>query len=184
MFEEALKQFGKIDAMVNNAGIIRLGLLTDFPEADWRALFRVNVDGVLFCCQMVVPHMVSRRQGAIVNVSSWNGKVGMPIFGAYSATKFAVIGLTQALAKEVAAHGIRVNAVCPGIVAGTAMRAEVERLSPQYNIPPSAERATVVPLKRLALPEDIARVVAFLLSEESGYMTGQAINITGGLWMH
>ena len=184
MVEEALKQFGKIDAMVNNAGIIRLGLLTDFPEADWRALFRVNVDGVLFCCQMVVPHMVSRRQGSIVNVSSWNGKVGMPIFGAYCATKFAVIGLTQALAKETAPHGIRVNAVCPGIVAGTDMRAEVEHLSPQYNLSPSVERAKDVPLRRLAVSEDIARVVAFLLSEEAGYMTGQAINVTGGLWMH
>jgi len=184
MVEDTLNEFEKIDALVNNAGIVRLGMLVNLPESDWRALFRVNVDGVFFCCQMVVPHMVSRGQGAIVNMSSWNGKVGMPIFGGYCATKFAVIGLTQALAKEVAPYGIRVNAVCPGVVAGTAMRAEVERLSPQFNLPPSPERAKGIPLQRLASSEEIAGVVAFLLSGEAGYMTGQAINITGGLWMH
>jgi NAD(P)-dependent dehydrogenase (short-subunit alcohol dehydrogenase family) len=184
MVEEALKEFGKIDALVNNAGVVRLGMLADFPEADWRALFRVNVDGVFFCCQRVVSHMTLRKRGAIVNISSWNGKSAMPFFGAYSATKFAVIGLTQALAKEVAPHGVRVNAVCPGIVAGTAMRAEVDHLSQQIGLPTSTERAPMVPLKRLAESEDIARVVAFLLSDEAAYMTGQAINVTGGLWMH
>lgn len=182
--EEALKEFGRIDALVNNAGVVRLGRLIDFPEPDWRTLFKVNVDGVLFCCQMVLPQMVSRKQGAIVNISSWNGKAAMPFFGAYSATKFAVIGLTQALAREMAPYGIRVNAVCPGIVAGTAMRAEIEQRSPQFNIPPSKERAATIPLKRLAEVEDIAGVVAFLLSEDAAYMTGQAINVTGGLWMH
>lgn len=184
MVKEVIKEFGKIDALVNNAGIARLGLIADLPEEDWRNLFKVNVDGVFFCCQSVVPHMISRKNGAIVNISSWNGKVGMPIFGAYCATKFAVIGLTQALAKEVAANGIRVNAVCPGVVAETAMRAQIEQVSPAFNIPPSAERAKSIPLRRLAVPEDVARVVTFLLSEEADYMTGQAINVTGGLWMH
>lgn len=184
MVDGIIKEFGKIDALVNNAGIARIGLIADLSEEDWRSLFRVNVDGVFFCCQAVVPYMISQKHGAIVNLASWNGKVGMPYFGAYCASKFAVIGLTQALAKEVAAHGIRVNAVCPGIVAETAMRAEIERISPKFNIAPSAERATSIPLKRLAMPEDIARVVAFLLSEDSDYMTGQAINVTGGLWMH
>jgi NAD(P)-dependent dehydrogenase (short-subunit alcohol dehydrogenase family) len=184
MIKDVIKEFGKIDALVNNAGIARLGLIADLSEEDWRNLFRVNVDGVFFCCQSVIPHMISRKNGAIVNMSSWNGKVGMPIFGAYCATKFAVIGLTQALAKEVAANGIRVNAVCPGVVTETAMRAEIEHVSPAFNIPPSAERAKGIPLKRLAVPEDVARVVTFLLSEEADYMTGQAINVTGGLWMH
>lgn len=184
MVEHVLQHFGKIDAWINNAGIVRLGLIADLSEEDWRALFRVNVDGVFFCCQKVVPHMVSRKKGAIVNVASWNGKVGMPYFGAYCATKFAVVGLTQALAKEVAPYGIRVNAICPGIVADTPMRREIERLSPKYGIPPSAERAAAIPLRRLALAEDVSGVVAFLLSDEAGYMTGQAINVTGGLWMH
>jgi NAD(P)-dependent dehydrogenase (short-subunit alcohol dehydrogenase family) len=184
MIKEVIKEFGKIDSLVNNAGIARLGLIADLSEEDWRNLFRVNVDGVFFCCQAVVPHMISRKNGAIVNMSSWNGKVGMPYFGAYCATKFAVIGLTQSLAKEVAPSGIRVNAVCPGVVTETAMRTEIEQVSPAFNIPPSAERAKSIPLKRLAVPADVARVVTFLLSEEADYMTGQAINVTGGLWMH
>jgi len=184
MIDDVIKEFGKIDALVNNAGIARLGLIADLSEEDWKSLFQVNVDGVFFCCQAVVPHMISQKHGAIVNIASWNGKVGVPLFGGYCASKFAVIGLTQALAREVASHGIRVNAVCPGIVAETAMRTEIERISPKFNIPPSAERAATIPLKRLAVAEDIARVVAFLLSEDSGYMTGQAINVTGGLWMH
>jgi NAD(P)-dependent dehydrogenase (short-subunit alcohol dehydrogenase family) len=184
MIKGVIHEFGKIDALVNNAGIARLGLIADLSEEDWRKLFQVNVDGVFFCCQAVVPHMIARKKGSIVNLSSWNGKVGMPVFGAYCATKFAVIGLTQALAKEVAPHGIRVNAVCPGVVGETAMRTEIERVSPAFNIPPSAERAKGIPLKRLAEPEDVARVVTFLLSEDADYITGQAINVTGGLWMH
>ena len=183
VFKTILDEYGRIDALVNNAGIVRLGLIADLSAEDWHALFRVNVDGVFYCCQQVVPHMVSRKKGAIVNISSWNGKAGMPYFGGYCASKFAVIGLTQALAKEVAPDGVRVNAVCPGIVAETAMRREIEVLSPKFKIPPSAERAAAVPLRRLAVPEDVAGVVSFLLSEDAGYMTGQAINVTGGLGM-
>ena len=184
MVESAARALGDIDLLVNNAGIARLGPLATFSEKDWRELFRVNVDGVFFSCQAVLPGMLERRQGSIVNISSWNGKLGAPNFGAYSATKAAVISLTQALAREVAARGIRVNAVCPGIVAGTPMRREVERAGEALGLPPSAERAKVIPLGRLATPEDIAGAVAFLASEEAAYMTGQAINVTGGLWLH
>jgi acetoin reductase-like protein len=184
MTRATLEALGSIDVLVNNAGIVRLARLAEMTEADWRALFRVNVDGVFFCCQAVVPQMIARHRGSIVNIASWNGKVGVPYFGAYCATKFAVLGLTQALAKEVASHGIRVNAVCPGIVAGTAMRAQVEETAQQLGLPTAAERVAAVPLGRLAEPEDVARVVAFLVSEEAAYMTGQAMNVTGGLWMH
>ena len=184
MVEAAARALGDIDLLVNNAGVARLGPLVTFPEQDWRDLFRVNVDGVFFCCQAVLPRMLERGQGNIVNISSWNGKLGAPNFGAYSATKAAVISLTQALAREVAARGIRVNAVCPGIVAGTPMRKDVERQGQAYGLPPSSERAKVVPLGRLATPEDIANAVAFLASDEAAYMTGQAINVTGGLWLH
>jgi len=170
--------------LVNNAGIIRLGPLASLAEADWRELFRVNVDGVFFCCQAVLPGMLGRRRGSIVNIASWNGKLGAPNFGAYSATKAAVISLTQALAREVAASGIRVNAVCPGIVAGTDMRREVERRGQAFGLPPSEERARAIPLGRLAEPADVANAVAFLVSDEASYMTGQAINVTGGLWLH
>ncbi|HTU00463.1 MAG TPA: SDR family NAD(P)-dependent oxidoreductase [Candidatus Sulfotelmatobacter sp.] len=184
VLEEAGGALGGVDLLVNNAGIARLGPLATFSETDWRELFRVNVDGVFFCCQAALPGMLARRRGNIVNISSWNGKLGAPNFGAYSATKAAVISLTQALAREVASHGIRVNAVCPGIVAGTPMRREVERAGLAFGLPPSVERAKTIPLGRLATPEDIAGMVAFLASEEAAYMTGQAVNVTGGLWLH
>jgi NAD(P)-dependent dehydrogenase (short-subunit alcohol dehydrogenase family) len=184
MVDAAARALGDVDLLVNNAGIARLGPLLDFPEADWRELFRVNVDGVFFCCQAVLPRMIARKQGNIVSIASWNGKLGAPNFGAYSATKAAVVVFTQALAREVASHSIRVNAVCPGIVAGTPMRKEVERQGQAFGLPPSSERAKVVPLGRLATPEDIANIVAFIASSEAAYMTGQAINVTGGLWLH
>jgi len=184
MAEEAARVLGDVDLLVNNAGIARLGPLASFSEKDWRDIFRVNVDGVFFCCQAVLPRMMARRRGNLVNIASWNGKLGAPNFGAYSAAKFALIGLTQALAREVASQGIRVNAVCPGIVAGTSMRAQVERDGQAFGLPPSSERAKAIPLGRLAAPEDIANVVVFLASEEAAYMTGQAINVTGGLWLH
>ena len=184
MVEAAARGLGDLDVLVNNAGIVRLGPLASFPEADWRALFRVNVDGPFFCCQAALPRMLARRRGSIVNIASWNGKLGAPNFGGYSATKFAVIGFTQALAREVAPHGIRVNAVCPGIVVGTAMRAEVERAGQALGLPPTAERVKAIPLGRPATPEDVAKVLAFLVSDDAAYMTGQAINVTGGLWFH
>lgn len=182
--EAARDALGEVGVLVNNAGILRLGPLVSVSEEDWRALFRVNVDGVLYGCQAVLPRMMACRRGNIVNVASWNGKLGAPYFGAYSATKAAVISLTQTLAREVASFGIRVNAVCPGIVAGTAMRAQVERGGTAYGLPPSVERARAIPLRRLGRPEEVAHVVAFLVSEDAAYMTGQAVNVTGGLWLH
>jgi NAD(P)-dependent dehydrogenase (short-subunit alcohol dehydrogenase family) len=184
MVTEALRRLGGLDLLINNAGVCRLGLLADFPEADWRATFRVNVDSVFFCCQAVLPDMARRGAGSIINVASWNGKAGMPYFGAYCASKFAVVGLTQALAREVAEQGIRVNAVCPGIVAGTEMRGRIDRESRTLGRPTSEERVGLIPLGRLAEAGDVAAVVAFLASDEARYMTGQAINVTGGLWMH
>ena len=184
MVGEAIAGLGAVDLLVNNAGVCRLGALAEFSEADWRATFRVNVDGVFFCCQAVLPHMLGRGRGSIVNVASWSGKSGAAYFGPYCASKFAVIGLTQSLAKEVAAQGIRVNAVCPGIVAGTEMRAEVDAASRALGRPTSTDRVGWIPMGRLAEPEDVAGVVAFLASDDARYMTGQAVNVTGGLWMH
>ncbi|MBI3454557.1 MAG: SDR family oxidoreductase [Candidatus Rokubacteria bacterium] len=184
MVREVLGALEHLDLLVNNAGICRLGLVAEFPEADWRLTFRVNVDGTFFCSQAVVPHMAARGGGSIINIASWNGKAGMPYFGAYAASKFAVIGLTQALAREVAAQGIRVNAVCPGIVGGTGMRVQVDQDARALGRPTSAERVGSIPLGRLAEADEVAAVVAFLASDEGRYMTGQAINVTGGLWMH
>jgi NAD(P)-dependent dehydrogenase (short-subunit alcohol dehydrogenase family) len=184
MVAEAIEALGAVELLVNNAGVCRLGAVADFAEADWRATFRVNVDGVFHCCQAVLPHMLARGGGNIVNVASWSGKAGAAYFGPYCASKFAVIGLTQSLAKEVAAHGIRVNAVCPGIVAGTEMRERIDAESRALGRPTSTDRVGGIPMGRLAEPEDVAGVVAFLVSDDARYMTGQAVNVTGGLWMH
>ena len=184
MVAEAIEALGAVDLLVNNAGVCRLGAVAEFSEADWRATFRVNVDGVFFCCQAVLPHMVARGRGSIVNIASWSGKSGAAYFGPYCASKFAVIGLTQSLAKEVAGRGVRVNAVCPGIVAGTEMRARVDAESRALGRPTSTDRVDWIPMGRLAEPEDVAGVVAFLVSDDARYMTGQALNVTGGLWMH
>ena len=184
MVATATEALGPVQLLVNNAGVVGLGPLSDFSEQDWRKLFRVNVDGVFFCCQAVLSGMATRRQGNIVNIASWNGKLGAPNFGAYSATKAAVISITQTLAREVADMGVRVNTVCPGIIAGTSMREQVQLKGKAYGLPPASERAKTIPLGRLGKPEEIADAVTFLASEQASYMTGQSINVTGGVWLH
>ena len=184
MMGQAAQAVGEIDVLVNNAGIIHLGPLADISEEHWRESFRVNVDGVLFCCQAVLPDMIDQQKGNIINIASWNGKLGAPNFSAYSATKAAVISITQSLAREVASSGIRVNAVCPGIIADTPMRERVQTEGKLYGLPPASERAKTIPMGRLGKPDDIAKAVLFLASKEAAYMTGQAINVTGGLWLH
>jgi NAD(P)-dependent dehydrogenase (short-subunit alcohol dehydrogenase family) len=181
--DEAVSQLGAIDIFVNNAGIARIGALAEMSTDDFRALFRVNVEGVFNGCKAVVPHMIERGCGSIINMSSWTGKSGRPIYGAYSASKFAVIGLTQALAAEVAGKGIRVNAICPGIVVGTDMRSDLDVEHARHGLPPTAERVKAIPLGRPQRAEDVAAIAAFLASDESAYMTGEAVNVSGGLWM-
>ena len=176
---------GVVDVLVNNAGILRTAKFQDITEADWRETFSVNLDGVFHCTQAVLPAMLARRQGCIVNMSSWTGKRGAPNHAAYSATKAAVIAITQSLAGEVAAQGVRVNAVCPGTIIDTQMRIDAEALNRAQGLPDVQTRVqTLVPMRRAGVPDDVAGVVAFLASADAAYMTGQAINISGGLWMN
>ena len=176
---------GPIDVLVNNAGILRTAKFLDVTDEDWRQTMSVNLDSVFYCCQAVLPAMLARRAGCIVNMSSWTGKKGVPNHTAYSATKAAVIALTQSLAGEMAEHGIRVNAVCPGTIVDTGMRTEAEALNKAQGLPDVDTRVkTLIPMRRAGLPADVAGVVAFLVSDDAAYMTGQAINITGGLWMN
>ena len=176
---------GPVDVLVNNAGILRQARFVDLTEKDWRDTMSVNLDGVFHCTQAVLPGMLARKSGCIVNMSSWTGKKGVPNHAAYAATKAAVISLTQSIAGEVAEHGIRINAVCPGTIVDTQMRVEAEALNKAQGLPDVDTRVkTLIPMRRAGLPSDVANVVSFLASDDASYMTGQAINITGGLWMN
>jgi NAD(P)-dependent dehydrogenase (short-subunit alcohol dehydrogenase family) len=181
--ETVLARFSRIDVLVNNAGIAWMGPALEMPIEALQSMLRVNVEGVFIVSRAVLPHMIARRSGSIVNLASWAGKTGNAFFAGYSASKFAVIGLTQSLAREMAPHGIRVNAICPGIVVDTAMRTAIEAQQRQYGLPETAEREKSIPIGRVSVPEDVARVAAFLASDESSYMTGESINISGGLLM-
>ena len=175
---------GAIDIAVHNAGIIHLGTVAETSIEDFRKVFRVNVDGVFHGCKAVVPHMVGRGKGKIINTASWFGKIGKPSYGAYCASKAAVIGLTQSLAMEMAQYRINVNAVCPGTIVETGIRDQADAAAVKQGLLTAKQREAGIPIGRVGLPDDIARVVAFLASEQADYMTGQSLNVTGGLWMH
>jgi NAD(P)-dependent dehydrogenase (short-subunit alcohol dehydrogenase family) len=182
--QQVIDALGKIDILANNAGVISIGRVEEVDPAEWRRVFNINVEGVFNFCKAVVPHMKERGSGKIINTASWYGKIGKPHYSAYCASKFAVIGLTQSLAAELAPLGINVNAVCPGTIVETKMREQADQRSIQAGIQTAKQRESQIPMGRVGLPDDIARTVAFLVSDEAAYMTGQAINVTGGLWMH
>ena len=173
-----------IDILVNNAGIARLGSLLTISDKDWRDTFAVNVDGVFNVTRAVVPGMVERKQGAVVNLASWLGRRGHPAFSAYAATKFAIVGMTQSLAPEVAPSGVRVNAVCPGLIGGTPMRDALDATSEAAGLPRAAERAKSIPIGRIGTPEDVAGTVIFLCSRAGAYLTGAVIPVDGGSSTH
>jgi meso-butanediol dehydrogenase / (S,S)-butanediol dehydrogenase / diacetyl reductase len=181
--DTVLARFKHVDVVVNNAGIAWMGPALEMPIEALQAMLRVNVEGVFIVSRAVLPHMIARRSGSVINLASWAGKSGNAFFAGYSASKFAVIGLTQALAREMAPHGIRVNAICPGIVVDTAMRTAIEAQQRQYGLPETTEREKTIPLGRVSVPDDVARIAAFLASDEASYMTGEAINLSGGLLM-
>ncbi len=182
---DVARSLGEIDVLVNNAGILRTAPFLDVSEQDWRDQMAVNLDGVFHGCQAVLPGMLARGAGCIINMSSWTGKKGVPNHAAYSASKAAVIALTQSVAGELAGRGVRVNAICPGTIIDTRMRDAAEAMNAAQGLPDVHTRVqTVVPMRRAGTPQDVAGVVAFLASTDAAYMTGQALNITGGLWMN
>ena len=170
---EILRRCHRIDALVNNAAIAQISLFTDLTPEDWRRMFAVNVDGVVNCTQAVLGGMISEKSGAIVNISSMWGQVGASCEVAYSAAKAAVIGLTKALAKEVGPSGVRVNCVCPGVI-DTDMNAALDEET-------RAALRDETPLERIGTPEDVARAVAYLCSEEASFITGQILGVNGGM---
>jgi NAD(P)-dependent dehydrogenase (short-subunit alcohol dehydrogenase family) len=182
-----LEGTGRIDVLVNNAGVSKSVPFHELDEAEWDRVHDVNAKGVFLCCRAVVPHMMERRSGRIVNVSSMVGKEAIPLFVHYCASKFAVIGLTQGLAKELAPFAVNVNAVCPGVVRTPLWEPLLDQLSESKSI--SREQAWQefvdgIPLGRPQEPEDIGEVVAFLASDRARNMTGQGINVTGGMQLH
>ncbi len=172
MCREILAVYHRVDALVLNAGVSYTGLLCDMTDAQWHTVMDVNVSGMFYLCRALVPGMVSRREGAIVTVSSMWGRVGASCEAAYSASKAAVIGLTQALAKELGPSGVRVNCVAPGVI-DTAMMDEHGEETKQI-------LAEETPLGRLGTPKDVAKACAFLLSGDAAFITGQVLGVDGG----
>jgi|SRR5215469_16373338 len=181
--QEVASLKGHIDIVVNSAGVVRVGPFQRISEQEWKEVLDINLNGVFNTCQAVIPALQKAQGASIVNIASWFGKVGRPYYAAYCTSKFAVIGLTQVLALELAPEKIRVNAVCPGTVGETQMRDYADARSKELGIPDAKERTHQIPLGRLATSKDIADMVAFLVSEKADYITGEAINVTGGLWM-
>jgi 3-oxoacyl-[acyl-carrier protein] reductase len=164
-----------VDILVNNAGITRDGLMIRMKEADWDSVLNINLKGSFLCSQQAAKQMMKQKSGAIVNIASIVGVMGNFGQANYSASKAGVIGLTKTLAREVASRGIRVNAVAPGFI-DTDMTRVLEESVRQSLI-------EQIPLARLGLPEDVARCVSFLVSDRSSYITGQVINVNGGMLM-
>jgi NAD(P)-dependent dehydrogenase (short-subunit alcohol dehydrogenase family) len=174
---------GPVDILINNAGIARIGPLLEIPAQDWHETFAVNVDGVFNTTRAVVPSMDARRRGCVVNLASWLGRRGMASYGAYAASKFAVVGFTQTLALELAPVGIRVNAVAPGLIVDTQMRRDIDAESGRRGLPQSKDRAAQIPMGRGGTPEEVAKIVAFLASDDAAYVTGACYDVSGGSWM-
>jgi NAD(P)-dependent dehydrogenase (short-subunit alcohol dehydrogenase family) len=183
LIKKTFERFGKIDILVNNAGIVRIDAVTEVKEEDWDAIFNVNVKGAFLCARAAAKEMIKQKAGKIINISSTMGKTGFPFFSAYSASKAAIIGLTQSLARELAPLNIRVNAVCPGVISGTKMRKWLAKEFAKRKLTKERMGVSAPPLG-IGTPEDVARVVLFLASEESDYLIGQALNVDGGTEMH
>ncbi len=183
--DHAEKELGGFDVIVNNAGIAQVKPLADVGPEDLERIFRINVDGVVWGIQAAAKKFQARgHKGKIINASSIAGHDGFAMLGVYSATKFAVRALTQAAAKEYASHGITVNAYCPGIV-GTDMWVEIDERFAELTGAPKGETykkyVEGIALGRAQTPEDVAALVAFLASDDSDYITGQAILTDGGI---
>ena len=175
---------GPTEVLVNNAGILEVEPLLEATLDSFGRTFSVNCFATFHCSQAVARHMVSRGRGRIVNIASIAGKGGRPLWAAYAASKAGVISLTKSFALALAEHGVTVNAVCPGVVGTPMWDALDERLSALEAAEPGSARARAVgaiPLGREETPEDVADVVSFLASDASRYLTGQSINIDGGL---
>jgi NAD(P)-dependent dehydrogenase (short-subunit alcohol dehydrogenase family) len=181
------ERFGPVDIWVNNAGVSYIVPFLKCSDELWDRTLDINLKGAFIGCQVALGQMLPRKQGVILNMSSQSGKIGATQYAAYCASKFGIIGLTQSLALEFARDGIRVNALCPGVVFTALWDGQMADYARKRNMPPSEVRPYLeskIPAGRLCTPEDVARTAVFLASDDAAFITGQAINVSGGAVMH
>lgn len=187
MVDQCLEFYGKIDVAVNNAGVSTMAPVVDLTEKDWDYNMDINAKGIFLCCRAQMRAMIPQSHGKIINTASMAAKRGIPLLAHYTASKWAVVGFSKSLALEAAKHGITVNCICPGFVE-TSM--QVRELAWEAKLRDMSvdqirqEYIDMTPLGRLQQPKDVADLVGFLASNDSNFMTGQAINITGGIEMN
>jgi 3-oxoacyl-[acyl-carrier protein] reductase len=174
-FGQVLGAMGRVDVLVNNAGITRDGLAVRMKPADWDLVLRINLSGAFLAAQQALPGMMKNRWGRIVNISSVVGQAGSPGQANYAASKAGLIGLTKALAQEVGSRGITVNAIAPGYIDTDMTKGLPEELK--------RKMLAAVPLGRMGLPQDIANAVKFLVSDDASYITGHVLAVNGGMYM-
>ena len=174
-FSKVLADKTRIDVLVNNAGITRDGLAVRMKPADWELVLKVNLQGAFLCTQQVLPSMMKNRWGRIINIASVVGQAGAAGQANYAASKAGLIGLTKALAQEMASRSITVNAIAPGYIATDMTKALPDEVKQKI--------LASVPLGRMGTPEDIAAAVKFLASEEASYITGHVLAVNGGMYM-
>lgn len=174
MLHSVIEKYGRIDVLVNNAGVARDSLLMLMSDRDWYDVINVNLTGVFNCSKAVSEHMIGQRSGAIINIASLSGITGLPGQANYSAAKGGVIAFTKALSKELSVFNIRVNAVAPGVIETDIVDSLPENLKRRF--------LENIPLKRFGAPEEVANVVKFLASHDASYITGEVICVTGGLY--
>lgn len=185
-FDEVASRLGGYEILIANAGVSTMQHAVDLTDEEWDFNFAVNARGVFLTNQIAARRFIATGTGVIVNTASLAGKVGAPLLAHYAASKFAVLGWTQSLARELAPHGIRVNAVCPGFVKTGMQSREIEWEARLRGITPEQvfkEYVAQTPLGRIETPEDVAGVVVFLCSDSARFMTGQGVNVTGGVRM-
>jgi meso-butanediol dehydrogenase / (S,S)-butanediol dehydrogenase / diacetyl reductase len=187
VFDQVFAAFGGLDILCANAGISTMNPVTELTEAEWDSNMTVNAKGVFLSNQAAVRRwLAAKAPGVIVNTASLAGKIGAPFLAHYSASKFAVVGFTQALAREVSKDDIRVNCVCPGFVRTSMQEREIAwegKLRGMTTEAVRAEYVSLTPLARIQEPEDVADIVLFLASDLSRFLTGEAVNASGGVLM-
>jgi 3-oxoacyl-[acyl-carrier protein] reductase len=174
-FEIAASQFGRIDVLINNAGVTKDGLAVRMKEGDWRVVLETNLSGTFFATQQVLPAMMRERWGRIVNISSVVGEMGNAGQANYVASKAGLIGLTKSLAQELGSRNITVNAVAPGFIETDMTGGLSDELKQKM--------LANTPLRRMGTPDDIAHAVKFLVSEEASFITGHVLDVNGGIYM-